>query len=187
MTLDSAKIPGGVAREWWGNRRGRGSAGLFSDAIRHFSKPDLRLRQSFPLFAALQRRAGSPSGKARLCKSCIVGSIPTLASNERSWIPQGFIKAQPPKGREQGQNGGRERFLNCGPRSGVRLGRPQTRQDSTQVAEPHGRFLGQPNRCIQNRKSFPGPDAPPPMPPMPDTLLGLLGRIHCQNGEVQFS
>jgi hypothetical protein len=113
-------------------------------------------------------------------------SIPTLASNERSWIPQGFIKAQPPKGREQGQNGGRERFLNCGPRSGVRLGRPQTRQDSTQVAEPHGRFLGQPNRCIQNRKSFPGPDAPP-MPPMPDTLLGLLGRIHCQNGEVQFS
>jgi hypothetical protein len=77
--------------------------------------------------------------------------------------------------------------LNCGPRSGVRLGRPQTRQDSTQVAEPHGRFLGQPNRCIQNRKSFPGPDAPPPMPPMPDTLLGLLGRIHCQNGEVQFS
>jgi hypothetical protein len=50
---DSAKIPGGVAREWWGNRRGRGFAGLFSDAIRHFSKPDLRLRQSFPLFAAL--------------------------------------------------------------------------------------------------------------------------------------
>jgi hypothetical protein len=76
--------------------------------------------------------------------------------------------------------------LNCGPRSGVRLGRPQTRQDSTQVAEPLADFWA--NRIGASKIGSHSLDRmPPPMPPMPDTLLGLLGRIHCQNGEVQFS
>ena len=53
MTPDSAKGPCEVAREWLGSRRGRDFAALFSDEIRHFSKPDLRFSRSFPLFAAL--------------------------------------------------------------------------------------------------------------------------------------